>query len=505
MSSVLFAVFYLLQIWDVQRDDRLLLATGALAGFGYACKYTAFLAVPYAIGFVAWRMRRKFLKAATVMALSSALFIAPWMLKNWIIVANPVSPFLNRVFPSPYVRINFEDDYIKQMRWYEGLRSAWDIPVELTLRGGVLQGLYGPVFLLAPLALLALPNRLARRALFAAILFGLPYVNNVGARFLMGSIPLLSFAMATAFTRWRGLTPALAAFHAVTCWPDIATLYCDPAAWRLDRIRWKQALRIEPEHNYLKRMGQGYEAAILVNQVVPPEGQVLSYGGIAEAYCTRRVLVSYTAGLNNLLGEILTTSVVGPYHPKRFLTFEFPQQELQRIRIVQTAATDQVWSLNEVRLFVGPQELPRSPTWKIRSSPDPWEVQLAFDNCPITRWRSWEPARPGMFVEVDLGKPTGLSKVQMQSSLDHPATRARLEGEKTSGEWVTLARNPEETIRDLDIRLRRGGVEDLKRFGVTHIYVNDTDFFVSDVRANVKEYGITQVGTVPGGRLYRLN
>ena len=59
LAAVLFAGFYLLQIWDDNRDPRLFIPIGILAGFAYAVKYTAFLAVPYAIGFIAWKLWRK--------------------------------------------------------------------------------------------------------------------------------------------------------------------------------------------------------------------------------------------------------------------------------------------------------------------------------------------------------------------------------------------------------------------------------------------------------------
>ena len=43
----------------------------------------------------------------------------------------------------------------------------------MTIRGGVLGGLLGPVFLLAPIGLLALRWRLGRRALMAALVFAI--------------------------------------------------------------------------------------------------------------------------------------------------------------------------------------------------------------------------------------------------------------------------------------------------------------------------------------------
>ena len=95
LAAVLFALFYLLQIWDETRDSKLVVPIGILAGFGYAVKYTAFLAVPYAVGFVAWKLwraRKPLLRPVLTVALLAAVMILPWMVKNWIEVANPLSP-----------------------------------------------------------------------------------------------------------------------------------------------------------------------------------------------------------------------------------------------------------------------------------------------------------------------------------------------------------------------------------------------------------------------------
>ena len=69
------------------------------------------------------------------------------MAKSWIEVANPFSPFANRIFPNPYVHISFEDTYRKFMRIY-ALTSYWQIPWQVTVRGDLTTGLIGPLFLL---------------------------------------------------------------------------------------------------------------------------------------------------------------------------------------------------------------------------------------------------------------------------------------------------------------------------------------------------------------------
>ncbi len=154
-AAIIFTAFYLAWIWASDASSSaVLVPLGLVAGFAYAAKYTAFLVVPYVLAIVAAKSFRR-VKPLLVVATCAAVMIAPWMIKNAVWFHNPVSPFLNSVFPNPDIHISFEKEYAANMRHYEGLKSASEIPLELTVRGGLLGGLLGPVFLLAPLGLLA--------------------------------------------------------------------------------------------------------------------------------------------------------------------------------------------------------------------------------------------------------------------------------------------------------------------------------------------------------------
>ncbi len=116
VAAILFGVFYLLQIWDQERTGGLLVPIGLLAGFAYAAKYTALLAVPYALGFVAWKLlraRQQVLKPLLVISACALLMITPWVAKNWIWLDNPFSPFFNTIFPNPYVHVSLEREWTR--------------------------------------------------------------------------------------------------------------------------------------------------------------------------------------------------------------------------------------------------------------------------------------------------------------------------------------------------------------------------------------------------------
>src|SRR5205085_5923743 len=119
-------------------------------------KYTAWPAIPYVLIFVLWQKPRSIVRAAAV-AGCAVIAIAPWLLKNWIYLHNPIAPFYNRVFPNPFVTAAFEDTYRRMLSMYE-LQTRWQIPMQVTTYGS-LSGLLGPVFLLSPIGLLALRRR----------------------------------------------------------------------------------------------------------------------------------------------------------------------------------------------------------------------------------------------------------------------------------------------------------------------------------------------------------
>ena len=84
VAAIVFSVFYWVQIWDSQQEGRVLIAVGLLAGYCYAAKYTAFVMLLYAVGFVAWRTRR--IGPAILVAACSLIMVAPWVVKDRVYV-----------------------------------------------------------------------------------------------------------------------------------------------------------------------------------------------------------------------------------------------------------------------------------------------------------------------------------------------------------------------------------------------------------------------------------
>jgi len=215
-------VFYWTEVWDEPAGERrrlsLLIPVGLLAGYAYAAKYTAFPIAIYALGFVAWRSRR--LRPVLLVASCALIMAGPWIARNWIWYQNPVAPFANSIFRNPYIHVMFEHDYSESLRNY-GMPSLRPLALEATIRGASIQGIIGPVFLLLPVALAAVRFRAGRRLLLVGALMFSTYFANIGARFLIPSLPFFSLAIGLAFGEAATLLAALMLIHAAVSWPPV--------------------------------------------------------------------------------------------------------------------------------------------------------------------------------------------------------------------------------------------------------------------------------------------
>jgi hypothetical protein len=310
LAAVLLGVFYLLQVWDENQHPNTLILIGLLSGFAYGIKYTAALASVFAVAYVLVRSRS--VRPALVTALIAGLLIAPWVLRDWIWVGNPVAPFLNRWFSNPYFTPGMEKEYLSGLAEYPPIQHRWQIPVQLTVLGGLVPGMTGPVFLLAPLALLGLRHPHGRRALLAAAVFGLPAFFNTDTRFLIPALPFVALAMGLGMANSWGVLPALAVFQAVVCWPGVLSLYCDPNAWRLRRMEVAAALRREPEDAFIARHIAVYALRERIDELVPPGNRIFSFSVAVEAYIDRELVIGSESAEANVLQNRLFAAVDHP-------------------------------------------------------------------------------------------------------------------------------------------------------------------------------------------------
>jgi hypothetical protein len=499
-GCVTFFLFYALEIWDARRQTSLLVVAGLLAGFAYAIKYTAFLAVPYAIGFVLWKSRRP--RPAVVVALCAALMIVPWMAKNWVEVGNPVSPFLNRWFPNPYTNAAWEQDYARGNGIHrDGFR--WSAAVtDVTVRGHLSRSLLGPVFLLAPLGLGALAWREGRRWLLAAGIFALPWLANVDTRFLIPATPFAALAMGRVLMRWRWTIPLLLIVHAYLSWPTVARRYCDPLAMRVQHFLPREALRKVPEEVTLAYRLPDYKAMRMVERLVPPQGRVFTFNAVPLAYTSREVLVAWEASSNEAIKDMLLMPLRPEMKPEWRWRFNFPRKRVTAVRVVETGRDPGAqWSVGELHVFDSGREVTLTG---LTAHPNPWDAGWAIDRNPLTRWRSLEPMRPGMYLEARFGEAREIDAVALDCAHDQWGMQLRVEAEESPGHWQLLPADPVQSEDPPPPDLRAAAVRELKRRGITHLLIRDTDFGAADFRSSAAGWGLDPVGQVEEWRVYAI-
>jgi hypothetical protein len=509
-AAIVFAVFYWAELWDEQRNEqrdeqrewRLLIPVGLLAGYAYAAKYTAFPIAIYALGFVAWRARR--LRPVLLVAGCALLMAGPWIARNWIWYQNPVAPFANSIFRNPYIHVMFERDYSAYLRNY-GMPSLRPLALEATIRGAYVQGIIGPAFLLLPIALAALRFRAGRRLLLAGALVFSTYFFNIGARFLIPALPFFSLALGLAFAEAAPLLAALMLLHAAASWPPILNRYVNPVCWRLQRFPYRAALRITPPDEFLRQNAQGYAAARMVDAKVPDGEPVFSMDSILDSYTRHPILVYYHSAANETLADTINMGWNEVWQPSVSRVFQFPERKARRLRVVQTAQADypHQWNVYELRFFDHGRELSRGLDWRLRAWPNPWEIQLAFDNSLATRWRSGEIASPGMYVDVDFGREESVDEVRLVASSDFERTRLQLESMDPPDSWEKIADNPATLNQPVPQGIRRMATYEMHARGIHYLMIADTNNGAEDFAEDPEAWGLKLIGHTEGERLYR--
>lgn len=508
VAAVLFALFYVVTAWDGRPESSPWLEAGLLSGFAFAIKYTAFLAVPFALAVLVLRTRK--LRGAGLPGLAAAAMMAPWLIKNYCWTGNPFSPLLNAWFPNPMVHISMEQSLAGLRRY--GLADLRVVPWEVTVHGLNLSGFFGPVFLLAPLALFT-RQRLAWVLLGAWLFFTLPYPANIGTRFLIPGIPFLALALGMRLGRWPVAAAGVVLVHAILSWPGMMTLYCHEAAWRLDGFPLRAALRLEPEDAFLSRQLYGYTMARALERLVGPRDRVFAMNQLPEAYTTRHLTVWRQSAEGELLGDILLHGVIGDYPPGQSRRFRFAPTSPRRLRIVQTAGGTDLWSIHEIHALRDGKEV-RLTGVTASARPNPWDAGLALDGNPVTRWRTWEPIRAAMFFELRF--PEGfppIDELRVDGSSDQWQTQIRLEalggnGPSTANgteSWITIAPQPQDVTQEISSGSLRGQVAaTLRQRGITHLLLADSDFGAVEIRDHASEWGVRCVYAEGGVRLYAL-
>ncbi|MDQ6700939.1 MAG: glycosyltransferase family 39 protein, partial [Acidobacteriota bacterium] len=507
-AAVVFAVFYLLQIWWQEQTDALLIPLGMLAGFAYGVKYSAGIAVPYAIGGILIRRRgsgKPLWKPCATVAVTAFALMSPWIVKNAVVIHNPVAPLANRVFPNAFRYVSTEHEYVKSINARAGL-TGFNWFYQITTRGVFTQGFLGPVFLIAPLALFSARSRVGRQVVCAAVVFLLPCIAAVPSRYFIPALTFGSLGLGLVLSRYAHAGASVVLLHTMLCWPAAIPKYAARNAPRMEWPDWRAALRLTPESGYLSQRVEGYGLGLLLDDKLRPDERVFAFRAFQQAYHSRQVIVAWESALGVRLGEAVRAAFDSSLQPAQRYVFSFESVTLSKFRLIQTGRepdTDQ-WSVSELRVFHNGRELPRAAQWRLSASPNPWDVQLAFDNSPLTRWASRQRPAEAMFIEVNFGTSETVDRVVVDCLPNQTGIDLGLQIEDSRGIWRNLTAGKEMSTNPMPPALRRAAVEELQRHGIGALAVHDLDAGAKDFERRQAQWGIELAGASGRYRLYKF-
>ncbi|PWT99950.1 MAG: hypothetical protein C5B51_26080 [Terriglobia bacterium] len=510
LAAVVFAAIYFLQIWRYTGGTSYLLASSLLAGYCFTIKYTGLLAILFVAAAIGWQSRRKTdrVKVGTLAIVFVALALTPlpYLVRNWLWFQNPIAFFGNSAFPNPYFHISFESAYIQGQAHLNGV--TWrDLPRELTLGATKLPDNLGPVYLLAPLALIGVFWRQSRFLLAAALAIGATYVAQKSARFLIPVLPLVMMAVAFVCSRlahsgW--IMALIAAAQAILSWPSMVERirFVNIPGPSFTSTSWRVALRKEPEEQYLAQFDD-YSMARLIESCIP-EGQAIFAlsGGAAQSYTTRFILDSYHSALAEKAADLFYSNESSPTDVRWRWRVLFPKTLAREVRISQTARKSAGWSIKEIELLQQGKALPLSQQWSRHAVPNPWDAGLAFDGSEATRWQSWEPLRPDMEIRVRLNTAQYVDGLEILSGNGPWETNMEPRLLDETGNWIC----PTATMWHADPPLdsRRAATQALKDQGIRYVLINANGWHGTNFRRDPDAWGLQEVFSTRESTLFRI-
>lgn len=414
---------------------------GMAAGFAYAVKMPGAAA---AAGALLWALVRGGRRAALVCAAGAALCAGPWLARNAVLTGNPLAPLGNRVFPNDHFHAESERHLARRLASYDGvtplgaLRAlAWD--------GTELQGLAGPALFLLPLSLLALRHGGGRLLLAAALLLLLPWTRNIGARFLLPSLPFLFLALAS-FAGTRGMI-LLLLLQAAAVSPWALDRYSGQQAWRLREFPWRAALRLEREAEFLRRKLDEYPFAEQAARLVRDE-RLLDLYGLPFSYMGTVPLGPLSSAEFDNAALFLHAATGASPERSAVLRAALPPRFYRAVRIRLEKDWPGNWSIHDVSFEWRGRRIHPSRLWRLSARPNAGDARFAADGNPATRWFTWENGRAGAWWQMEFGRPLPLDAVRIRTIDAQPLPPVALLAEAADGR-----------VQDFTHELRRTSIE----------------------------------------------
>ncbi len=124
-------------------------------------------------------------------------------------------------------------------------------------------------------------------------------------------------------------------------------------------------------------------------------------------------------------------------------------------------------------------------------------MNLAFDDSPATRWRSWAPATPGMFIETEFDVDRAIDEVRViTADADRYHVKMQIDGIDARKEEVDL---------QVPTDIRRTATAQLRANQVNYILIRDDGYGAEDFSKDPAAWGLTVAARTPLATIYKVN
>jgi hypothetical protein len=259
-------------------------------------------------------------------------------------------------------------------------------------------------------------------------------------------------------------------------------MYCAQYNWR-----------IVPQREFLDAYAPAIRYARLIEDKVPSNGVVYTAQPVMTSYTDREILLNWAAALNHRIADVLAVAIVPAMQPSTRVSFRFAPLEIRRLRILATGDAP-MWTIHELD----------GPWSRTTADPNPWDSGLAADGRLATSWRSWQPVRRGMFFECQPDRAGETGVVSFRTRAWDPLPSMRLDARLESGEWRTLTSQFQIETGLPVPDLRGEAVAELRRHGITHLFIHDERPLGPDFREHIGQWQVRLAGEPAPLRLYAI-
>ncbi len=330
-----FLAFYACLKFINSRKTHWLIICGILLGVGLGVKlHTIFTFVPILliICFYVFPSKTgiiKSIKAVSLFCIITFLIASPWYLRCYILTGNPIFPFFNSIFQSPFWLKNNEVLDMKNYGMGNGFLDYLKLPWNVTFFGnkfsaigkwelGIVFLMFIPLFLWNKIAILnrwhgkeragtncnkllqhpILASNIGKTLLFYAFIYSLFWAFSVQMlRYYIPILPVISIICASSIAhfkylfrdRWDVLYVPLSLLVLITLCANIT--FSSSIFWNIPtRIPYNVVFGLESRDGYLSNILPDYKTIKYINENLSPDAKIFSFVDHNSFYCERPLI-----------------------------------------------------------------------------------------------------------------------------------------------------------------------------------------------------------------------